>query len=335
MWRPGMHVQLTEFGRDLLQFQFMAAQTLQRSGLPGGCPLLNRCIRLNFNSVKTEGSSTLFSQYRFLGGAQGVSEQMEILISPLVVQFHLGTWCLRATWILQLNPAMSNSVISNSPLSRTEQDFPWICPCFFSHLLWAISNSVVSNTPLSRTVFRFPYSQINPGYIELYCIPKKHWSISVGKCSQGTSWQDALKAEKCIDVFTVTKAKLDWPDTVNAEGDKNFRDQTITPEIGHQPRHLEHPLSRTISRYPWEFEIAGFYCSLHSAVSDYSLTGRLRERPAKDQFPHRQHINSCFPFASKYPWVTCSLVQVGKTRERKCWRYGIWSQAGFWPLSSF
>ena len=26
--------------------------------------------------------------------------------------------------------AMSNSVISNSPLSRTESDLPWICPCF-------------------------------------------------------------------------------------------------------------------------------------------------------------------------------------------------------------
>ena len=41
------------------------------------------------------------------------------------------------------NPAMSNSVISNSPR-----------PCFFSHLLWAISNLVIANIPISRSVSR-------------------------------------------------------------------------------------------------------------------------------------------------------------------------------------
>ena len=30
-----------------------------------------------------------------------------------------------------------------------------------------------------------------------------------------------------------------------------------------QPRYLEPPLSRTIFRFPWEFEIAGFYCKDH------------------------------------------------------------------------
>ena len=55
-------------------------------------------------------------------------------------------------------------------------------------------------------------AQINRGYLELYYIPKKHWSTSVRKCIQGTSWQDVLKGEKRIDVFTVTKAKSDWLD---------------------------------------------------------------------------------------------------------------------------
>ena len=69
--------------------------------------------------------------------------------------------------------------------------------------------------------------------LKLFCVPKKHWSKSVRKCSQGTSRQDALKAEKCIDVFTVlTKAKSDWLDLpLNAECDRLpvFVDQTITP----------------------------------------------------------------------------------------------------------
>ena len=76
---------------------------------------------------------------------------------------------------------MSNSVISNSPLSRRELDCPWICPCFFSHLLWAISNSVISNC------FSLSLAQIDPAYLELYYVPKKHWSTSVRKCSEGTT----------------------------------------------------------------------------------------------------------------------------------------------------
>ena len=38
--------------------------------------------------------------------------------------------------------------------------------------------------------FSLPLAQINPGYLELYYGPKKHWPTSVRKCSQGTSWQD-------------------------------------------------------------------------------------------------------------------------------------------------
>ena len=66
--------------------------------------------------------------------------------------------------------------------------------------------------PAISNCFSLPLAQINPGYLELYYVPKKHWSKSVRKCSQGTSWQDVLKAEKCIDVFTVTKATSNWLD---------------------------------------------------------------------------------------------------------------------------
>ena len=70
-----------------------------------------------------------------------------------------------------------------------------------------------------------------------------------------------------------SKVKLTELTTANTEGDKlpvfvNFRDQTITPEIWRQPRYLEPPLSRTVSRCPWEFEIAGFYCILFPSVEN-------------------------------------------------------------------
>ena len=51
------------------------------------------------------------------------------------------------TFELQYNPANSNS-----PLTRTKSNFPWITPNFFSHLLSANSNS-----PLTRTNFTFPW----------------------------------------------------------------------------------------------------------------------------------------------------------------------------------
>ena len=62
------------------------------------------------------------------------------------------------------------------------------------------------------TCISLPLAKVNPSYLKLYFIPKKHWSKSVRKCSQGTLWQDVLKAEKCIDVFTVMKVKSDWLD---------------------------------------------------------------------------------------------------------------------------
>ena len=75
-----------------------------------------------------------------------------------------------------------------------------------------------------------------------------------------------------------SKVKLTGLAAANAEGDKlpvfvNFRDQTITPEVLRQPRYLEPPLSRTIFRCPWKFEIAGFYCTDKcSCSSTFHLT---------------------------------------------------------------
>ena len=71
-----------------------------------------------------------------------------------------------------------------------------------SYLELSLEHSAISNC------FSLPLAQINPSYLELDYVPKKHWSTSVGKCSQGTSWQDVLKAEKCIDMFTLMKAKV-------------------------------------------------------------------------------------------------------------------------------
>ena len=69
----------------------------------------------------------------------------------------------------------------------------WICPCLYLE------------HPAIWNCFSLSLAQINPGCLELYYIPKKHWLKSVRKYVQGTSGQDVSKADKCIDVFTVTK----------------------------------------------------------------------------------------------------------------------------------
>ena len=118
-------------------------------------------------------------------------------------------------------PAISNRI-----------GFPLDLPlCFFSHLL--------SRTPLSRK------QEVQSRHLVTRCIEswEMYWRVRGNE----------------------SKVRLTGLTTANAEGDKlpvfvNFRDQTIIPEIWRQPRYFEPPLSRTISRYPWEFEIAGFYC---------------------------------------------------------------------------
>ena len=67
--------------------------------------------------------------------------------------------------------------------------------------------------PALLNCFSLPLAQINPGYPKLNYSPEKHWLTSTRKCSQGTSWQEVPKAEKCIvNVFTVRKAISDWLD---------------------------------------------------------------------------------------------------------------------------
>ena len=57
------------------------------------------------------------------------------------------------------------------------------------------------------------YSELDQiNRLKLYYVLTKHWLTSVRKCRKGTSWQDVLKAEKCIDMFTVMEVKSDWLD---------------------------------------------------------------------------------------------------------------------------
>ena len=176
-------------------------------------------------------------------------------------------WSIRECGTARLGPHIEPRYVElgylELPASRTEWYFPWICPCFCCHLLWAVSNSVISNTPLSRTVPDSPWlSQINPGYLELYYVPKKRWSTLVRKCSQGTSWQDVQEAEKRIDVHG-NKAKSDWRDLpLRMQKATSCRYLLILGiklfQIFDANLALEPPLSRTIFRYSWEFELAGF-----------------------------------------------------------------------------
>ena len=140
--------------------------------------------------------------------------------------------------VIQLHLAMSNSVISNSPLLEL-----FLAP-------------LSSNQPrLSRTLVRSEEKFDNISRE----VQARHL---LTRCTE---------PEKCIDVFAVTKAKSDWLDlplrmqkatSCRYWFVSNFRDETISPEIWYQPGEW---LSRTpaISNYfsiPWEFEMAGFFC---------------------------------------------------------------------------
>ena len=152
--------------------------------------------------------------------------------------------------VIQLNPAISNSVISN------RIGFPLDLPLFFQSFTMAylelgyLEHSAISNC------FFLPLAQINPGYLKLCYVPKKNWSTSVSQIVQSRHL-----LTRCTESWKMywrvpgneSKAKLTGLAAANAEGDKlpifvNFRDQTITPEIRRQPPCLEPPLSRTISR---------------------------------------------------------------------------------------
>ena len=116
-------------------------------------------------------------------------------------------------------------------------------------------------------------AQINPGYLELYYVPKKRWSTLVRKCSQGTSWQDVQKAEKRSDVHG-NEAKSDWLDLpLRMQKATSCRYLLILGiklfQIFDANLALEPPLSRTIFRYSWEFELAGFYSKYVCVVTGF------------------------------------------------------------------
>ena len=146
---------------------------------------------------------------------------------------------------------MSNPVISN------RIGFPLDLPFFFQSFTMGYLKLGYLEHPAISTRFSLSLAQIDPGYRQTLLRSEEILVNIILEVRQSTSWQDVLKADKCIEVFMVTKAKSNWLDLPLV----NFKDQTITPEIWRQPRYLEPPLSRTIFRYPWEFEIAGFYCS--------------------------------------------------------------------------
>ena len=131
------------------------------------------------------------------------------------------------------------------PVISNRIGFPLDLPLFFSNLLWAILNSVISNTPLSRTVSRSPKRKTTPAISNFITFQRntgQHQSGSAVKAppdKMSESWEMYW----CVH-SNGSKVRLTWLTTANAEGDKlpvfvNFRDQSITPEIWLQPRYLE------------------------------------------------------------------------------------------------
>ena len=98
-------------------------------------------------------------------------------------------------------PALSNRI-----------GFPLDLPLFFQSFTMGYLELGYLEHPAISNCFSLSLVQIDPGYFELYYVSKKHWQTSVRKCSQGTSWQNVLKDNKCIDVFMVMKGKSDWLD---------------------------------------------------------------------------------------------------------------------------
>ena len=65
-----------------------------------------------------------------------------------IIFFHMITFTPQFSYMI--------FIYSQTPLFQRKIEFPWIYPYVFSHLLSAISNSVISNSPLFRTCRSFP-----------------------------------------------------------------------------------------------------------------------------------------------------------------------------------
>ena len=134
---------------------------------------------------------------------------------------------------------MSNSVISNSPLSRTGFAFPGICPSFSVFFSW------LSRTPhyleLSLSPLSWNQLQLTRTFLRSETLVNISWEVQSRHLLTRMYW----KLRNIFDVFMVAKAKSNWMDLLlRMQRNKygifvNFRDQTITPEIWCQPRYLE------------------------------------------------------------------------------------------------
>ena len=94
--------------------------------------------------------------------------------------------------------SMSNLVILN------RIGFPLNLPLFFQSFTMGYFELGYLKQPAISNCFSLPLAHIKPSYLKLYCVLK-----NTGQ-RQGTSWQDVMKVEKCINVFMVMEPKLDW-----------------------------------------------------------------------------------------------------------------------------
>ena len=140
--------------------------------------------------------------------------------------------------------------------------FPWICSCLvYSVIYYGLSRTRLFWTPHYLELFLAPLSSNQPRT----SIWSEETLVNISQDVQ--SWHLLTRCSESWETYWHVhgnKSRLTGLAAANAEGDKlpvfdNFGDQFITPEIWREPRYLEPPLSWTISRYPWEFEIAGFY----------------------------------------------------------------------------
>ena len=78
---------------------------------------------------------------------------------PLFIAFLSSSWLVTSVYQVSSTIYVSfcyYGINLKSLLFRRKIEFPWIYPYVFSHLLSAISNSVISNSPLFRTHRPFP-----------------------------------------------------------------------------------------------------------------------------------------------------------------------------------
>ena len=93
--------------------------------------------------------------------------------------------------------SVCTSKYSGPPDCAEKNNYSWTPLCW----------TRLSQTPCYLELFLATLSPNQPWLSQTLLQLKKLWSKSVRKCSQGTLWQDVMKAEKCIDMFTVTNAK--------------------------------------------------------------------------------------------------------------------------------